>query len=508
MKKISMLMMFLLSVFILVGCEGTNREDVETLKASLQDTLPTMINTDYMLPQHVGFSIEWSLDDEPIDDRIPYERPFYDQEKVLSITITKGKSSLSFEHAFTMIAPESGHNQNKLFIRIPVALHQVNKEDYVDAEVKVETTINGEVTTEIETDEAKLRGRGNSTWALADKKPYRLRFNQNTSILGMPAAKNYVLLADHSDKSFLRNAIAHKMVSLMDHLPYALEIRYVELYVNEEYRGLYVLTEQVEIHKNKFNLNPIPGVIDTDYFLEMDQRFYNKNIQPGYDWIVVRSIPYEIKEPDTEDPAYTEHHAIYIFEYFIEVENALIAKSGYEDLIDVNNWIDHFIIHELTKNVDVGWSSVFMYKEKGGVLKYGPLWDFDLAIGNADYIDYGPENFYGMRQFKNRMFKLMMEIPEIRELFKTRYQYFYLNILPELFEMIPVLAESIEPLAIRNFQRWNIMGRYIWPNPAEVWALDTHQEQVDYVLNYLSQRSLWLYHAVDTDAYRNGQFGD
>ncbi len=513
MKKLSVLLLLILSLFLLSSCEGfldnTDYTDVILeLVETLDDELPRMVNMDYVLPKHDGFNITWKVDDIEVEDQIQYERPFYDQEKVLEFTIKKGKTELSFEHAFTLVSPESGLNFNKIYLTLPVSLYQVNKEDYVDAEVKVETVMNGEVTTELETNEAKLRGRGNSTWWLADKKPYRLRFDNNTSILGMPAAKNYVLLAEYSDKSFIRNAVVQKMVSLMDNLPYALEVRYVELYVNEEYRGLYVLTEQVEVHKNKFNLESTPGTLNTGYFLEMDQRFYDQNIDPGYDWIVVRSIPYEIKEPDPEDPLYTENHATYIFEYMIEVENALIAKSGYEGLIDINNWIDHFIIHELVKNVDVGWSSVFMYKERDGVLKYGPLWDFDLAIGNADYIEYGPENFYGMRLYKNRMFKLMMDIPEIRTQFAIRYRDFYDNVLPEIFDLIPVLGESIKPLAQINFSKWNIMGSYVWPNPWEVWTLTTHEEQVNYVTNYLSARSVWLYHAVDTNAYRNGQFGD
>jgi hypothetical protein len=513
MKKLNMTILMILSLFMLAGCEGildsTDYTDaIVLLSETLADDLPLMINSDYTLPVQDGYKITWSIDDTALGNKIVYERPFYDQEKILEFTIKKGKTELSFEHAFTLTAPESGLNQNRIDLTLPVSLGQLNREDYVSASVKVETIINGEKIVELETDQAKLRGRGNSTWSLSDKKPYRLRFDNNTSILGMKAAKNYVLLAEYSDKSFMRNMIVQKMVSLMNDLPYALEVRYVELYVNNEYRGLYVLTEQVEVHKNKFALDSVPGVMDTGYFLEMDQRFYNQNIEPGYDWIVVRSIPYEIKEPDPDDVGYTANHAIYIFEYMIEVENALIAKSGYESLIDVNNWIDHFIIHELVKNVDVGWSSVFMYKEKGGVLKYGPLWDFDLAIGNADYIDYGPENFYGMRQFKNRMFKLMMEIPEIREQFKVKYRDFYDHVLPIIFDMIPVVASSIQSLANKNFTRWDIMGSYVWPNPWQVWTLTTHPEQVTYVINYLSTRSVWLYHAVGTTAYQNGQFGD
>jgi hypothetical protein len=513
MKKLNVMILVILFLFMLAGCEGildsTDYTDViEAHNETIIDSLPSMINTDFTLPDQDGFSITWSIDDTVLENKIIYERPFYDQEKILEYTIRKGRTKLSFEHAFTLTAPESGLNRNRIYLTLPVSLGQVNKVDYVSAEVKVETVVNGEKTVEHETDQAQLRGRGNSTWSTYPKKSYRLRFDNNTSILGMPAAKNYVLSADHSDKSFMRNLIVHKMVSLMNDLPYAIEVRYVELYVNDEYRGLYILAEQVEVHKNKFSITSIPGVLDTGYFLEMDQRFYDRNIEPGYDWIVVRSIPYEIKEPDPDDVGYTENHANYIFEYMIEVENALIAKSGYQSLIDVNNWIDHFIIHELVKNVDVGWSSVFMYKEQGGVLKYGPLWDFDLAIGNADYIDYGPENFYGMRRYKNRMFKLMMDIPEIREQFALKYRDFYDEVLPVIFDMIPVVASSIQALANRNFTRWDIMGNYVWPNPWEVWSLTTHPLQVTYVINYLSSRSVWLYHAVGTNAYRNGQFGD
>jgi spore coat protein CotH len=85
----------------------------------------------------------------------------------------------------------------------------------------------------------------------------------------------------------------------------------------------------------------------------------------------------------------------------IATKIAIEQQDGYEDLIDLDNWIDYFIIQEFVKNVDVGWSSVYMYKEPQGKLKFGPVWDFDLAYGNADYIDYGPENWYGMREYKN-----------------------------------------------------------------------------------------------------------
>jgi hypothetical protein len=513
MKKLTLWILSIVLLTFLAACNGSLTEittdytkEIEEIAERIQEALPSTINRDFDLPQFENYDITYTLKDQTYTTRYIHHAPLYDQMAVMNFTIKRGRNSKTFSHSFYHLAYESGRNQTKIYLTMPVQRHQIDKTIYNQTDVRVETNINGELLVEHETSSAQIRGRGNSTWYSFEKKPYRLRFDKNTSILGMPEAKNYVLLAEYSDKSLMRNVITQKMVSMMPNLPYTNQTRFVELYINNEYLGVYVLTEHVEVHPNKFFIESIPGELNTGYFLEKDMRLYESGTAPGFDWFVISGHPYEIKEPDTSDPNYSINQLYFIEDYFVQVEQALIAQSGYEDLIDLDNWIEHFIIHEFVKNVDVGWSSIFMYKEKDGPLKYGPLWDFDLAMGNADYIDYGPENFYGMRQYKNRMFILMMRIPEVRNKFKEKYLDFYYDVVPVILEMIPHLADSISEMANRNFAKWPTLGHYVWPNPYPMWQITTFSGQVGYVTRFIEDRAAWMFDAIHQEAYLEGNF--
>ena len=467
--------------------------------------IPDEVNADFSLPTSEGIEIIYTFGDRVHLEQYDYVSPFVDYTETVSIELKKGISSVTVDKEIFIIALDSGFNENKISLTIDIPIDWVNTEEYVDAEVVVSTKRNGVEITEHQTTEARLRSRGNST-QMFPKKPYRLKFNEKTSILGMPASKDYVLLAEYSDKSLMRNVITHKLSTLMDGIDYTLQTRYVDLYVNGSYHGVYVLTEQVENTKDKINITSEPGVYNTGFLIELDQRFYEQNIEDGWDWVVVRGIPYEIKSPDADDPLFTTAHHDYIFEYLIATENALINKSAYSHLIDLDNWIDFFVIQELVKNVDVGWSSVYMHKRQYEPLQFGPLWDFDLAMGNADYIDYGVENWYGMRDYKNRFFQLMMDVPEIRDAFKDRVLDLRLDYIPVILDAVLKLSVSLEDMAERNFERWPILNEYVWPNPSEVLEADTFLEQVDVIYRYLTNRSIWMSEAVFFPSYAEGDF--
>lgn len=508
MKKMLMMVFFLVMAWFLYACDQVidYSEELEELEDEIIAQIPSQINSDFKLDLDDKYQVTYELFDQVSEDVFDYVSPFYDRRGDLKITIKRGNNILNIEKEVLLISLDSGRNETTITIDLDVPLYQVNKDDYVNASVVVETKKNDDKVIEHQTNEVKLRGRGNSTWFSYEKKPYRLRFDKNTSILGMPEAKNYVLLAEYADKSLIRNAITHKMSTLFSNIDYSLEVRFVELTINDEYLGVYLLTEQVENHPNKLGMESIPGVKDTNYLFELDMRFYDQNIDTGYDWFLVDRHAYQIKDPDPDDVGYSGEHASYLEAYMTHLESTLAAKSGYEDYLDVDNAVDFFLIHEIGKNVDVGWSSVFMIKHQDGPISYGPLWDFDFAYGNADYIDYGPQNWYGMREWKNRMFILMMQIPAIRSKFAQRFEVFYNEILPEMAAMIPVLAESISDMAERNFERWPIMETYIWPNPPEMMERHTHALQVEYVLNYLLLRSNWMDKAIDGSSYASGYF--
>jgi len=491
----------------LIGCENIDYETLfETRSNEINDLIPDTINSNFDLPIFDDVDVTYEYNGLSFTEEFIYESPFYDQDITLNYIIRRGNNAGEFTKTIHLIADDSGYNGYKLYIDLPYSVENVTKDEYTQASVQAIMTKNGTAVTEVDTDAAKIRGRGNSTWFSFPKKPFKLRFDENTSIFGMPKAKNYVLLAEYADKSLMRNTVVHKLSSLMDHLSYSLETRFVELYINTVYMGLYVLTEQVEFHKNKLDVESIAGIVDTGYLFELDMRLFDEFSELNSTWFLVYGYPYAIKEPDSDDLEYSQVHANYLTDYMVTVENALRDKTGYEELLDVDGWIDFFIIHELTKNVDVGFSSVFYYKEAGGPLKPGPLWDFDFAIGNADYIDYGPENFYGMKDYKNRLFKLMMDVPEIRIQFRERFNDVFYDMLPEVYDMLPVLSQSILTEANRNFDKWSIMDIYVWPNPEEVMNENTFLGQVSYLEIYLHERSNWMYGIMFEDDYINGIF--
>ena len=509
--KMKKLMMFVLSLIVLLSasaCEAFLRYDdeINTMKDDLLDQIPDQVNADFAIDIDDRYDITFVLDDQEMKDEFIYQSPFYDMTKTLKIKVERGRSSIVFEKEVMLVAIDSGLNQTEIYLNMNESIDMINKETYLRTNVRVETMKNGEMVVDHQTPDAQIRGRGNSTWWVYPKKPYRLRFDKNTSILGMKEAKNYVLLAEYADKSLIRNAITHKMATLFSEINYHLDIRLVELYINDDYQGVYLLTEQVENHPNRLGLLSEQGVLDTNYLFELDMRFYEQQEVEGFDWFLVDRHAYQIKDPDPDDQLYTEEHAAFLKEAMIELETALVNQEGYEDLLDVSNAVDYFLIHEIAKNVDVGWSSVFMIKYQSGPLAYGPLWDFDFAYGNADYIDYGPENWYGMREWKNRMFILFMQIPNFRTLFKERFAYYYDEILPMMSGMIPVLGESLEDMAERNFEKWPILSTYVWPNPWEVVNRQTYDLQVDYVHTYLIMRSNWMDRSLDGSSYLYGYF--
>ena len=502
--------LYLMSLIILLaGCQSTpiieETPPLSEAQIALESKIPLSINASFELPSLIDHEITFEFENQVIEDVFIYEAPFFDQTIDLNITVQNGNVTESFTVQRTLVAPDSANNISRIDVYTPEATFDIPRDRNMRISFKLTQDINGEMTDIIDTEAARIRGRGNSTWGMP-KKPYRIRFDEAVSLLGLPETRTYVLLAEYADKSLLRNTIVHKFSSQLEHLDHTISTRVVELYINDVYQGLYVFTEQVELAEEKLFFETVPGVLDTGYFLELDQRFFDKGGIEGLTGFVVEGYPYEIVRPDPEDKDYLPEQTAFIKAYFEDLEAALMAKHGYEDYIDVDNWIDFFIVQELFKNVDVGWSSVNIYKRPGDVVRLGPLWDFDLAIGNADYIDYQPENWYGMRRDKNRWFMLMMDVPTIRERFKIRYKEVYEEILPPFMAELETLYEAKAPYAERNFQEWDILSIYVWPNPPGMLERNTYRHQFEYVKNFIQTRADWMYNEVQSSKYAAGRF--
>lgn len=496
----------------LSACTVLDPTVVETsIRNEMSALLPTYINSSFELPQSSTYDLVWSSDDLDIElNQLVYTSPYQDQVVSLVAHFNQGFSRYEVEFELPWIALDSGRIVSDIDIELPISSHEIQRYTYTAGVLSSRTELNGEVVDDLVDQPVEIRGRGNSTWWVYPKKPYRLRFETNVALLGMAPARNYVLLAEHADRSFIRNVMTQKLAAKLEHIPHALETRFIELSINGDYQGLYVLTEQVEFQPNRYDVSDTLAISDAGFLMELDWRMMvpESTAIEGIDYITIKGYPYVFQEPEMDDDGFAQHHVDFITDWITNMEMALLIRQGYEHYADIDNWIDYFLIQEITKNVDVGWSSFFFAKPTNEPIVLGPLWDFDFAYGNADYIPYGPEGFWGFVNYKNHWFTLLMEAPLLRQRFVERFN----EIRPLLEnEWIPLVAQfgaNIEEAANRNFDKWNILNYYLWPTPGPVLQANSHSLQIDYVENYLWERIEWMAETLNSDSFMSDDFTD
>ncbi|MBQ4392897.1 MAG: CotH kinase family protein [Prevotella sp.] len=229
---------------------------------------------------------------------------------------------------------------------------------------------------------AQIRGRGNSSFHWYDKKPYRLKLDQKHKVLGLPKAKSWVLLANYRDVTDLMNTFVFEMGRALG-LPYTNHTRYVELFVNGDYRGLYQLTEQVQQNKNRVAVSSSRGILLS---LDVDD---GPDENPGATdnfYSAVYHMPACVKFPD--DEYFTPNTTDSVRAVFATLEQAIRRQdyNAVKQLLDVPSFIKYLLIQEFVYNVELSAPrSIFLHKDGDGPWVMGPLWDFD---GGYDF-DWG-----------------------------------------------------------------------------------------------------------------------
>jgi len=364
-----------------------------------------------------------------------------------------------------------------------------SKEDYVEG---VSSIVGGTNYPSFQDLEMKIKGRGNSTWwqgGIWGKKPYQIKFGDKTEVLNMPKDKKWVLLAELSDKSLIRNKIAREIanISRFDYVPQA---EYSEVFINEQHVGTYLIGQKVEESKNRVNIG------DTGYLIEIDTDA-NGRIEP--DDVYFRSSQwssryedgvFNIKEPSLE---YDSEEFNLIKDHVNDFEEALFGNNfkdpdlGYRSFIDLPSFIDWFLVNEISKNQDArSYSSIYFNYIPGEKIKMGPVWDFDLAFGNVDYSN--AENPEGFWIKENLWFKRMFEDPYFSDLVNTRFNY-YENNLSSILSKVDEFENYLSKSQKKNFEIWDILSKDVWPIPVKY---DTHREYVEYLKNWIDTRMLWL----------------
>lgn len=300
----------------------------------------------------------------------------------------------------------------------------ITKEQKVAAEITVVDKTGGDLyedDTVYETinDTGTIKVRGNSTSA-ADKKPYNISFSSKHNLFGMGKAKKWSLLANAFDKSLIRNRLAMELALDMG-LQYTSQSTYVDLYINDEYYGNYLLIESVEEGEDRVDIDSAGGkdvLLEKEYDRDEEGQSYLRTARYG--------IRFNIGEPeglDSETEQYKET-AILLNRF-----ETLLDDGDFEELsnfVDLNSFANFYIVNELFKNVDFNYSSTRFYI-KDGIFYAGPLWDLDLSSGNANpsfyttYYENGV-SYKGLWCQQFQWFKKLMEIPEFNNMVVKRYK--------------------------------------------------------------------------------------
>ena len=346
--------------------------------------------------------------------------------------------------------------------------------------------------------EVKVKGRGNSTWGMP-KKPYALKFDEKVQLLDGVKSKQWCLLANHADQSLMRNYLGLSLGNKLDGLDWNPTPNYVDLYLNGEYQGNYLLTEKVGAAKEKVNI--LEDTFDTDagYLVEMDARASEEGIE-NEDYFTLSEgnvRTYALKSNEKGDDYYSVEKLLFIKDYMQKSLNAVRSKMNYHSYIDIDSFVDWYIVNEIFMTCDAGYSSVYFNKDKGEKLEIGPLWDLDLSSGNPGHIDSSlrrPDVFYVGRQDKNIWYYYLLRDTYFQEQLKNRWNELYPTLLKEIpnevFRTFNVICYS----AYNNFNKWNnIIGQeYVWYTCVETHNRKTYEEQVQYLYNFLDVRIEWL----------------
>ncbi len=282
---------------------------------------------------------------------------------------------------------------------------------------------------------ASIKGRGNTSWRFYDKKPYNIRFDSDVKILGMEADEHWVLLANGADGLEIDNALVYDFGRQLS-LSYVPDHRYINVYIDGKYNGLYLLCEKIEVSKSRLDLKR-----DASYLLEIDLNATSDLLDHYF--ISEGNNLVEVHYPEAVNSSYLEKIESEVNAF----ENALqdLSSDRWKEMIDIDSFARVYLIDELFENVDGGYCSVFLYKDDEGKLVRGPIWDYDRCFGyGTRLIMAGNARKYG-NQISDSYNYWLLKRNEFKERVKEIYEEEFIPLLENYaYARISEIEEQIE----------------------------------------------------------------
>jgi hypothetical protein len=342
----------------------------------------------------------------------------------------------------------------------------------------------------------------------------------DVSLLGFPSESDWILFAPYNDKSLMRDVLAYRIASDMGR--YASRSKFCEVILNGEYVGVYVLLEKVKRDANRVNIKKLeaPDTAGTaltgGYIIKID-----KTDGEGNDGWYSNYLPY----PQTNNKIFYQYHypnpedivtkqKTYIQNQIFNFETVMYYSSsisdpltGYPKYLDVDSFVDFVLVNETAKNVDGYRLSTYLYKNRDDInpkIFAGPVWDFNLGFGNANYYDgwtttgweieyltdyqnipewegfltpFWWKKLYNDNNFRNKVYSRWQDLKNQK-----------LNSF-KIISYVDSLTILLDESKTRNFEKWPVLGEWVWPN----WFVgQTYQEEILYLKSWVINRLAWL----------------
>ena len=383
-------------------------------------------------------------------------------------------------------------------IKYPIPLMQI----YTDGEAEIKTKteyVHSKLIIDGVEYQMKIKGRGNASWNVFPKKSYRIKLDDGASLFGLTKNRDFTLTSNYADKSLIRNSVAHTIAATLDGLDFTSVHIPVNLYLNGEYLGVYTFSDKIEEGEGRLDFTAIEGDEpntfwkwrDLGFLCEVGWDFDSENIYNQDYFDAEKVLRIYVKEPESDEPNTPEFS--YAKQYILASEKAIIENDGWEGLIDLDSWVDWFIVTEFTFNTESAfYRSCYFWKREGGKLMLGPVWDFDMAFGNhwGDIRGYDgwctTESTY--QYITENWMNFLITYDTFNDAVKERWNEKKEDLLDTALSAIESYSTMLDGSEQQNFTVWDIMDKQIGDAFVSPYLYRTYESQIEYLRKFVIDR--------------------
>ncbi|GHU62186.1 hypothetical protein FACS1894123_02710 [Bacteroidia bacterium] len=386
-------------------------------------------------------------------------------------------------------------NLPTIYLETKGGFNFVEKVEYVASKVLVS---DGSV---VNSYDAGVRGRGNSTWDFMDKKSFRIKFDKKQHFLGLPAsAKNWVLIACAVDKTFVRNGLAFEISKTLG-FEYTPPCVYVDVVLDGFYYGTYFVSDHIDVDKKRIDIDEMtpsdiqPPKISGGYHLEIDAY---ANLEKVY-FYTNRGVPFSIKSPDSDEILPIQK--AWIQNHINQLEAMLYSdpEQACEKYIDIESAVKYYLLSELTGNCDSYWCIPAFKKRGDDKLYFGPVWDYDQAFLTNERVPRFAATLDTQHGVAQQWFRIIMQTNAAKKVLSRLWkEVMAANLKQQLLTYADENAALLQQSQALNYQRWNSLNRKVWFEDA---LFNTYNEYITFVKGFINDRINWFDEICSTEKY-------